>query len=548
MNNIGFIVWGIRNGFKNNWLSANVSPNVYERFTDDLRQICNSTVDKFFSIEKIEDFTVLSIFNPNTKDHVQRKAYIALSIVIPKGYVLQGDVIGCLQTMMKTYEVKQGNAMVNMVNADEIKAHLTHLQLKPDPNTVPHSRSKIGVFQYNDPVQVQTYFNNPTIFEFKKVFFISGQNMALERIPGIQSIQSFVKPLFLTLSEFDPKKHKVTINNQPVVSKKNQVKNGDLIQFVDLKSKKAKQLNVGVNDVQVSMLEVFPPVIIPPKPPKSSGDKKIKLIGLLAIVFVILGGVAFFILPSTKEQPPIDDPSPVAKTMTAMYDFETLELQNIPKDADSTFGFVVFKLTNDSIPIDSLTSLNPIANKVKLKKVSDTLIVLKYKIADSILYDTVKVEFKVPSTYDVKSGETLSVIAERFDIKKDSLMTWNDLKNENEIKEGQKLNLKPKSSQDDENVQGNLKEKEGLLKEADEEKIVIETKDETLPVNKEDKNEEQQKIDSEKELNKFKKEIDQLIKKIKDNGIDVMNFQSRRDSCTDLPCLKKLKEDLEKKL
>jgi hypothetical protein len=557
MNNIGFIVWGIRNGFKNNWLSANVSPNVYERFTDDMRQICNSTVDKFFSIEKIEEFTVLSIFNPNTKDHVQRKAYIALSIVIPNGYVLQGDVIGCLQSMMKTYEVKQGNAMVNMVSAEDMNMFLKQLQLSPNPSSVAQSRAKIGLFQYNDPSEISSHFQDPSIYEFIKVFFTSSQNVALDRVAGIQHVQSFSKPLFLTISGFNPNAHRVSINNHPITTDKVQVKQGDVVQFVELKSKQAKQLQVGASDVHVSMLEVFPPVIIPPKPPKPpkpGGNKKIKLIGLLAVVFIILGGAAFFLLPSATEQRFIDDPAPVAKTMTAMYDFETLELQNIPKDADSTFGFIVFKLTNDTIPIDSLTSLNPISKTAKLKKVSDTVILVEYQIVDSIIRMLVPVEFKVPSTYKIKSGETLSVIAERFDIKKDSLMTWNDVKNENEIKEGQKLNLKPKSSQDDENVQGNLEEKKKPEKEtkADAPTEKVKEKDEpkveTPPVKKEDKTEEQQKIDSEKELNKFKREIDQLINKIKDYGIDVMSFQSRKDSCTDLPCLKKLKEDLEKKL
>jgi LysM repeat protein len=337
------------------------------------------------------------------------------------------------------------------------------------------------------------------------------------------------------------------------------VKQGDQVQFSEVKSKHVKQLRVGASDVQVSMLDIFPPIIIPPPPPKSpktGGKMKIMVIGLLTVVLIILGGAAFFLLPSATEQPPIDDPAPVARTMTAMYDFETLELQNIPKDADTTFGIIVFKLTNDTVPLDTLQILNPTSIITKLKKVSDTLIVVKYQIGDSKLSDTLEVEFKMPSTHKIKSGETLSVIAERFDIRKDSIMTWNDVKNENEIKEGQILNLKPQPSQNDENVQGNPEEKETPKNEpkaaapAEKVKEKEEPKVETTPVKQEDKTEEQQKIDSEKELTKLKKEIDQLISKVKKNGIDVMSFQSRKESCKDLdlPCLKKLKEDLGKKL
>lgn len=557
MNNIGFIIWGIRNGFKNNWLSANVSPNVYERFTDDMRQICNSTVDTFFSIEKIEEFTLLSIFNPNTKDHVQRKAYIALSIVIPNGYILQGDVIGCLQTMMKTYEVKQGNAMVNMVNAEDMNVFLKQLQLSPNPNSHAQSRTKIGIFQYNDPNEIAPYFQDSSIYEFIKVFFTSVQNITLDRVAGIQRVESFSKPLFLSIIGFNPNAHRVTINNQPITTSKVLVKQGDQVQFSEVKSKQVKQLRVGTSDVQVSMLDIFPPIIIPPPPPKSpktGGKMKIMVIGLLTVVLIILGGAAFFLLPSAMEQPPIDDPAPVARTMTAMYDFETLELQNMPKDADTTFGIIVFKLTNDTVPLDTLRILNPTSIITKLKKVSDTLIVVKYQIGDSKLSDTLEVEFKMPSTHKIKSGETLSVIAERFDIRKDSIMTWNDVKNENEIKEGQILNLKPQPSQNDENVQGNTEEKETPKNEpkadapAEKVKEKEEPKVETTPVKQEDKTEEQQKIDSEKELTKLRKEIDQLISKVKENGIDVMSFQLRKESCRDLPCLKKLKEDLGKKI
>ena len=556
MNNIGFIVWGIRNGFKNNWLSANVSPTVYERFTDDMRQICNSTVDKFFSIEKIEEYTVLSIFNPNTKDHVQRKAYIALSIVIPNGYNLQGDVIDCLQSMMKTYEVKQGNAMVNMVSAEDMNVFLKQLQLGPNPNSVSISPIKTGIFQYNDTSEISSYFQDPSIYDFKKVFFTNTQNVALNRMSGIQQVQFFIKPLFLTILGLRTDMHRVSINNQPITTSKVHVKQGDVVQFVEVKSKQAKQLKVGISDMTVSMLEVFPPIIMtptPPKSPKAGGKKKIMVIGLLAFVFTMLSGVAFYILKSPEEQPQpvVDDPAPRNKKMIAIYDFKTLELQNIPKDIDSTFGFIVFKLTNDPVPLDTLRILNPTSNITKLKKVSDTLIVVKYQIGDIKLSDTLEVEFKVPSTHQIKSREGLLDIAERFDIKKDSLMIWNNIKDENKINQGQKLYLKPQPSQNDENVQGNPEEKETPKNEpeadAPTEKVKEKPKVETTPVKQEDKSEEQQKIDSENELTKLKKEIKQLISKVRENGENVTILQSKKNSCNDLLCLKKLKQELERK-
>ena len=70
-------------------------------------------------------------------------------------------------------EVKQGNAMVNMVNAEDVKVHLAQLQLKPESNFAAYTGSGIGVFHYTGFDQIQMHFNSPTIFGFKKVFFIS---------------------------------------------------------------------------------------------------------------------------------------------------------------------------------------------------------------------------------------------------------------------------------------------------------------------------------------------------------------------------------------
>ena len=267
-NKIGFVVWGIRNGFKNNWLSTNVDATLYGQLTDDMRQICNSTIDTFFSIEIIRDYTLLSIFNPNTKDHVQRKAYIALSIIIPYGYFLKGDVTGTLKAMMQTYVVKQGNAMVNMVNTDDMKVHLKALQLSANFNAVQHVRNKIGLFKYIGSNEIQTIFQNPSIYEFKKVFFISGQNVALEKMQGIEHVHAFSKSLLLTFSDFDSKYFSVTINNQQITATKSSVKQGDLIQLIELKTNRGKQLQVGQSDVHISMLELFPP---PFELPKSKG-------------------------------------------------------------------------------------------------------------------------------------------------------------------------------------------------------------------------------------------------------------------------------------
>jgi LysM repeat protein len=446
MNAIGFVVWGIRNGFKNNWLASNVDANVYEHLTDDMRQICNSTVDAFFSVDKILDYTLLTIFNPNTKDHVQRKAYIALSIVVPNGCFLKGDVIGALQAMMQTYVTKQGNAVVNMVSADDIKAHLHHLQISPNLDSVPHARSKTGLFSYRDVSEIRAHFQEPSIYGFKKVFFISGHNVALEKMQGIQEVHTFSKPLFLTLSDFDPKYFSVNINNQSITSTKSPIKTGDLIQFVERKTKRGKQLQVGSSDVRISMLEIFPPIYERPKP--QCGNGKVKRIVAASLLFGLVAVAIYFLLPPPPIPPkPMVGDGSVASTnsIVAVYDFENLRLSNLPQVADSTW-FAISHVSSEPVLIDSVVNNNPVLATDKLRVKVDTLITVTYSIKDSLISVRVPVQFKTPAVYKIKSSDNVSNIGLRFNIEKDSLMRWNNITDENKIKEGQELKLVPETA------------------------------------------------------------------------------------------------------
>jgi LysM repeat protein len=543
MSAIGFVVWGIRNGFKNNWLAANVDVNVYQHLTDDMRQICNSTVDTFFSIEKIQDYTLLSIFNPNTKDHVQRKAYIALSIVIPNGYLLKGDVIGTLHAMMQTYELKQGNAMVNMVNAEDMKVHLQQLQLTSNPNTVPHARTKIGLFSYSDASEIQAYFQDPSIYEFKKVFFISGQNVALEKMQGIESVHIFSRPLFLTVSDFDPKQHSVTINNEPINATKSPIKTGDLIQFVERKTKRGKQLQVADGDVQVSMIQLFPLIIEPTKaskPPKVGGKNKFKGIVFVALLVGLIGGGAYFFLLSDSGKD-ANVASEYAEKIHATYDeFDTLSFYNIPK-ADSSAQFEIFKLENDAEKsIGSVSVLNPNIAAVKLNITTDTILVLKYKQADSIIRVPVSVEFVIPKFYKIKSGEGLSKIAVRFNIKKESLMRWNNITDENKIKEGQELKLAPETGTRAQQV-----------KNENETSNNNSIKVEGTPTTEKPKPTEQPapaagntQKDNANDLTPLKKKADKLIKELKQLGVEITDFEKTKNSCQDQVCLNSLIEKM----
>jgi LysM repeat protein len=538
-NNIGFVVWGIRNGFKNNWLSFNVDMNVYEFFTDDMRQICNSTVDKFFSIEKIEDSTILSIYNPNTRDHVQRKAYIALSIVIPNGFKIIGDTIGCLDQMMQTYEIKQGNAMVNMVNVDDIKTILTRIQVVRASSELSTSVSNIGLFQYNDLNQISAHFSNPTIYDFKKVFFISGQNIAIERIPGIQIVHSFAKPLVLTINEFDTRAYKVTINNQPIANLQSQVKRGDLIQFIDLKTGQGKQLQVADSDIHISLLDLFPPIIFQPSHPKSPKSNKPKILVLLSLsLLLVLGVFYFFQADSTVVGGPEGGEGPQSNSLpfSATYDFEQLELTDFPSETNESTQFYIYKLNNDSIALDSIFKTSPTSMKLQLKKVSDTMLVIRYKLDDSLYLQKIPVKFILPKKYTIKPNESLSKIAERFGIKKDSLMKWNKIASENKIQANTEIVLRPKQASATE----------------EDNHVELNTDGSNLDHNPNEPPQKQPKPqpnikDESKNINQLKDEIKKLIDVLK-NPADKLYFRDELDGKSKKDELIALKKEINSKI
>jgi LysM repeat protein len=126
---------------------------------------------------------------------------------------------------------------------------------------------------------------------------------------------------------------------------------------------------------------------------------------------------------------------------SATYDFQELELLNFPEWADESTHFYIYKL-NEKTLLDSVTKAAPQA-ELELKRLTDTLIEIRFTLDDERKTKRVKVTFKLPSAHKIKSGEALSKIAERYGIKKDSLMKWNKIANENSIQKDQVILLKP---------------------------------------------------------------------------------------------------------
>ena len=100
---IYFIISGTREGNNRSHLLCNNDIKEVIDYIGDIRGIVNSAVDSFYSIEKTKNYTLSSIFIPNTDDYINRKAYIAITLFVRNDYIIKGNLIGALHHLMNYY-------------------------------------------------------------------------------------------------------------------------------------------------------------------------------------------------------------------------------------------------------------------------------------------------------------------------------------------------------------------------------------------------------------------------------------------------------------
>ena len=310
MRDIGFVVWGVRSGFKNNWLTSNVDSSVLSALTDEMRIYCHGTVTEFLSIEKVNHFNVVTIYNPNTTDHVGRRAYMAISIVVPKGYGLAGNVIGCMKELMATYSSKQGNAMVNKVSSSDFDPILAKITATVNSKTKFDGAEKVGIFKTTDFNSCNIHFQDLTICEYKKVYFLKEPIAALEKKEGIELVRAFRKPNLISINGYNPQLHEITINDRKVQGSKHVIFSGDAIKLTHLGQKVATRKVAGDRDIVIHMSTEFPPKIAPPKPVKTQKSSRKKVVLTSVLSLSVIGGLIFsyFIFFGSNEGPGTSEP------------------------------------------------------------------------------------------------------------------------------------------------------------------------------------------------------------------------------------------------
>ena len=208
----GFVIWGVRNGFNRDILSSDKVAEVSAAFNDSMRQICNGVIDCFYSIEKTANYTLLTVYNPNTADHVQRKAYIAITLFAKNGTNYNGDVVAMLNSLMNYNIQKQGSAIVNTYTESMFEEQIQNISAQVGFNNDTIG-SKLGYIAYNTIDEIENYFKKPSIDGFKKVFFY--QKAINITLPAeFEKVTSFKKALRVSVLNYNAKKFNLFLNGQ----------------------------------------------------------------------------------------------------------------------------------------------------------------------------------------------------------------------------------------------------------------------------------------------------------------------------------------------
>jgi len=444
---INFVIWGIRNGFSRNILaSINTPEEVLAVLNDDLRQVCSGTIDVFYLIQKTSRFSLISIVNPNTKDHVGRKAYIVISLYFPKEYTLSTDAVAVLDSLMKYYSDKQGSAMANMITEDMFAQQLDGVSLIQESRIQSYySGDKKGYFVFESKEKLSEIYKSLNIRPYSKIICHGGQ-FEPNQLPGYEKAE-LSKNVLICFKDFSTDKHIFRLNEKQLYESGNSIEiyasPGDSIRVYSKHQHIDKTIYVkeSMSGMTYTPNDLFP---IKDTTGYSSGNvmknnfelvsnktlrrRKIKKLLFLSIVFLFIAAGGYFLYPLVFEN---DEKCENNETKGLGYKW-------IRGDGNYSGKYFFYYNEQWMVNTDTVSCGWQQADSNMIIYLEDRN-KLNENTDSSITVDSEE-GFE---TYDVKKSDKLDIIAKNLNVSKDSLIRWNSIKDPNNIKAGEKLQYKP---------------------------------------------------------------------------------------------------------
>lgn len=341
---IYFIISGVREGFKKSHILCNNDIAEVINYIDDRRQITNNAIDNFYTIEKTTNYTLVSVFNPNTIDHVGRKAYIAITLFVKNGFEIKGDVVVVLAHLMNYYEQKQGNEITNRFTEEMFEAEYANLGVAAAQSKDGGARFKQGYILYDQVAEIASNFQTPTINGFQKVYFFSNKNINVaNQLVSFEKIVEFPRAVAFSIIDLFNGNYDVFINDQPYdvrgrVSQQNLLvyaNQGDVLKIVDLSIKKSHTLVITAPGNNINILDVFPKqtrsITTGPRAVGGSStprgtinndskDKKLNRVLMIMIGILVPCVIGLVIYTFKEDPPPVQTPAKPNTTVVTQPD------------------------------------------------------------------------------------------------------------------------------------------------------------------------------------------------------------------------------------
>ena len=295
--NIGFAIWGVRNGFEI-MLASNPTEAEFlkaEVITDKMRQVCNVASRRFYSLHRNGRFAAATIYHTDAKDIFDRNAYIAITLYIPLTQIFKGNALATLNRLMDFYILKQGDSRVNMFTEQMILDQCS--ALSSEPFTGKHVQGgKLGYFNYETEDEIVDRFDQINIEGFKAVFFLpAGNANTVQQLTGYEQVTNFYSTSRISFENYNPEMYTVYHNSRVINGSAGTLHidgfPGEKVVIADKKTGRQKTLDITKQDQSHPVWTILPirnspePEIIR-RPKKPNGN--VLMISVLVSTLVVL--------------------------------------------------------------------------------------------------------------------------------------------------------------------------------------------------------------------------------------------------------------------
>ena len=207
-NSLGFVVWGVKNGFQNNLFSHNLSESIRTTLID-IQELCMPQYSDFYSIERIGGDTLVSLYDPTMMDYSgSRKAYIVFSIIFPQGIAPSADVFELLGSFKNYYKVES-----NGLPSQEI-FHRKLIEFNVKSSTPPNSSggTQIGFKNYVSFDEIKEVFTDLDILDYRKIYFFDRPNSYVTSNPNFVSVTSLERKYTVQIQNYNAHDYQISIN------------------------------------------------------------------------------------------------------------------------------------------------------------------------------------------------------------------------------------------------------------------------------------------------------------------------------------------------